>query len=177
LVVCLSVGNPGALSPRPGAASGPHGMTAQQFEGMVGRLAARMKDHPEDVEGWMMLGRSYAVLGRFPESSAAYAKAVELAPGNAQLLADYADSLAMAQGRTLQGEPDKVLKRALAADPKNVKALVLAGTAAFDRDDKAGAVKLWQRALAVLPPESEMAQRVRASIAEAGGETKVAQVP
>jgi cytochrome c-type biogenesis protein CcmH len=81
----------------------------------------------------------------------------------------------MAQGRTLQGEPEKLLKRALAADPNNVKALVLAGTAAFDRNDKAGAVKLWQRALAVLPAESEMAQRVRASIAEAGGRAEVAQ--
>jgi cytochrome c-type biogenesis protein CcmH len=175
LVVYLSVGNPGALAPQAQTAAGPHGMTAQQFETLVERLAARMKQNPEDVEGWMMLGRSYAVMGRFAESSAAYAQAVARAPDDAQLLADYADSLAMAQGRRLQGEPEKLLKRALAADPKNVKALVLAGTAAFDRNDKAGAVKLWQRALAVLPAESEMAQRVRASIAEAGGRAEVAQ--
>jgi len=169
IAVYLAVGSPAALSPQAQAGAGPHGMTAQQFETMVGRLAARMKEKPDDAEGWMMLGRSYAVMGRFPESAAAYAKAVALAPKDAQLLADYADSLAMAQGRTLQGEPDKLLKRALAADPNNVKALVLAGTAAFDRNDKAGAVRYWERALAVLPAESEMAQRVRASIAEAGG--------
>jgi cytochrome c-type biogenesis protein CcmH len=175
LAIYLTVGTPRALSPEAEAGAGPHGMTAQQFETMVGRLAARMKENPNDVEGWMMLGRSYAVLGRFPESAGAYAKAVALAPGDAQLLADYADSLAMAQGRTLQGEPEKLLKRALAADPNNVKALVLAGTAAFDRNDKAGAVRYWERALVVLPAESEMAERVRASIAEAGGSTDIAQ--
>ena len=177
LAVYLTVGNPRALSPELQSGAGPHGMTAQQFETMVDRLAARMNDHPDDVEGWTMLGRSYAVLGRFPESSKAYARAVSLAPDDAQLLADYADSLAMAQGRSLQGEPEKILKRALAADPQNVKALVLAGTAAFDRNDKAGAVRLWERALAVLPAESEMAQRVSAGIAEARGQTQVAQAP
>jgi cytochrome c-type biogenesis protein CcmH len=175
LAVYLVVGNPGALSVRPEAGAGPHGMTAQQFESLVARLAERLKQNPEDVEGWAMLGRSYAVLGRFPESSAAYAQAVARAPDDAQLLADYADALAMAQGRTLNGEPERLLKRALAADPKNVKALVLAGTAAFDRNDKAGAIRYWERALLVLPAESEMAERVRASIADAGGRAEVAK--
>jgi cytochrome c-type biogenesis protein CcmH len=177
LAVYLSVGNPRALSPEAGPGADPHGMTAQQFGTMVDRLAARMKEKPEDTEGWMMLGRSYAVMGRFPESSAAYAKAVALSPKDAQLLADYADSLAMAQGRTLKGEPEKILERALAADPNNVKALVLAGTAAFDRGDKAGAVRLWEQALAVVPAESQMAERLRAGIAEARGSSPIAQAP
>jgi len=177
LAIYLTVGNPRALSPEVAAGAGPHGVTAQQFETMVERLAARMKERPDDVEGWMMLGRSYAVLGHFPQSAAAYSKAVALAPNDAQLLADYADSLAMAQGRTLKGEPENVLKRALAADPNNVKALVLAGTAAFDRNDKARAVQLWERALAVLPAESEMARRVRDSVAEVRGESQIAQAP
>ena len=176
LAVYLTVGNPRALAPQPEEGLGPHGVSAQQFEVMVGRLAARLKDNPEDAEGWMMLGRSYAVLGRFGDSSEAYAEAVARVPNDAQLLADYADSLAMAQGKTLSGEPEKLLKRALAADPNNVKALVLAGTAAFDRNDRAGAIRYWERALAVLPAESDMAQRVRASIADAGGSPGKTQV-
>ena len=175
LAVYLTVGNPSALAPQPEEGN-PHGVTAQQFETMVGRLAARLKDNPEDAEGWMMLGRSYAVMRRFGDSSEAYAKAVARVPDDAQLLADYADSLAMAQGRTLSGEPEKLLKRALAVDPNNVKALVLAGTAAFDRNDRSGAIRYWERALSVLPGESEMAQRVRASIAEAGGSAGKTQV-
>jgi cytochrome c-type biogenesis protein CcmH len=176
LAVYLSVGNPGMLAPQADAGAGPHGMSGQQFEALVARLATRMKDNPEDAEGWMMLGRSYLVMGRFAESSAAYAQAVKRMPPDAQLLADYADSLAMAQGRTLQGEPEKILKRALAADPNNVKALLLSGTAAFDRNDRAGAIRYWERALALLPEESDTARGVRASIAEAGGASEKTRI-
>ncbi len=73
----------------------------------------------------------------------------------------------MAQGRTLQGEPEKILLRALTIDPDNVKALLLAGTAAFNRSDGAAAVRHWERVLELLPAESDMIQRVQASIAEA----------
>jgi cytochrome c-type biogenesis protein CcmH len=163
------------LAPHPDEGAGPHGMSGQQFEALVGRLAARMKENPEDAEGWAMLGRSYAVMGRYADSSEAYAKAVARVPPDAQLLADYADSLAMAQGRTLQGEPEKILKRALAADPNNVKALLLMGTAAFDRNDRAGAIRYWERALALVPEESDTARGVRASIAEARGPGQLAE--
>ncbi len=167
LAVYVAVGNPRALLPQAAEGGNQHGLSAQQFEALVSRLAARLKDNPEDAEGWMMLGRSYAVLGRFGEASEAYAKAAVRMPRDAQLLADYADALAMAQGRTLQGEPEKIILRALAIDPDNVKALLLAGTAAFNRNDPLAAIRHWERALRVLPEESDMVQRVQASIAEA----------
>ena len=167
LAVYLAVGNPRALLPQTAEGGNRHGLSAQQFEALVARLAARLKDNPEDAEGWMMLGRSYSVLGRFGEASEAYAKAAARMPRDAQLLADYADALAMAQGRTLQGDPEKILLRALAVDPDNVKALLLAGTAAFNRSDHRAAIRHWERALKVLPPESDMVQRVQASIAQA----------
>ncbi len=167
LAVYVAVGNPQALLPQVAEGGSPHGLSAQQFETLVSRLAARMKDNPEDAEGWMMLGRSYAVLARFGEASEAYAKAAARAPRDAQLLADYADALAMAQGRTLQGEPEKIVLRALAIDPDNVKALLLAGTAAFNRNDPRAAIRHWERALGLLPKESDMIQGVQASIAEA----------
>jgi len=178
LAVYVAVGNPRALSPQTAGGENAHGVSAQQFEAMVLRLAARLKENPEDPEGWTMLGRSYAVLGRFGEASEAYAKAVARMPRDAQLLADYADALAMAQGRTLQGEPERILLRALAIDPNNVKALLLAGTAAFNRNDGAAAVRHWERVLGLLPAESDMVQRVQASIAEArslGGKTQIAK--
>jgi len=182
LAVYVAVGNPRALLPGTAEGANAHGVSAQQFEAMVSRLAARLKENPEDAEGWMMLGRSYAVLGRFGESSQAYAKAAARTPGDAQLLADYADALAMAQGRTLQGEPETILRRALAIDPNNVKALLLAGTAAFNRNDGAAAVRHWERVLGLLPAESDMIQRVQASIAEArslsrspGGKAQIAK--
>src|SRR6267143_1648910 len=182
LAVYVAVGNPRTLSPQTAEGGNQHGLSAQQFEALVSRLAARLKDNPEDAEGWMMLGRSYAVLGRFGEASEAYAKAAARMPRDAQLLADYADALAMAQGRTLQGEPERIILRALTIDPDNLKALLLAGTAAFNRNDHRAAIRHWERALKVLPGESDMVQRVQASIAEAralagspGGKTQVAK--
>lgn len=167
LAVYLAVGNLGALNPGAGGTLAQHGLDEQHFKALVTRLAMRLKDNPEDAEGWMMLGRSYAVIGRFAEAAEAYADAAARMPRDAQLLADYADALAMAQGRSLQGEPEKILARALAVDPLNFKALMLAGTAAFNRNDYSGAIRHWERILDTVPGESEMAQRVRASIAEA----------
>jgi len=168
-LVYLSVGNPGALVAQKGGDSG-HGLSPDQFEGLVARLAERLKQNPEDAEGWMMLGRSYAVLGRFRDASDAYAKAAARQPQDAQLLADYADALAMAQGRKLEGEPEKLIARALAADPANVKANMLAGTVAFNRGDFTKATAHWELILGQIPPESELAQQVRGAIADARGQ-------
>ncbi len=165
ILLYFAVGNPGALAPQP-AADG-HTITRQQIESMVERLAARMKESPEDVKGWVMLGRSYAVLDRYPESAAAYANAVKRSPPDAQLLADYADALAMSQGRNLQGEPERLLAQALKLDPNNVKALLLAGTVAFQEKNFKDAIAYWERILKVVPPDSDMADSVRDSIADA----------
>lgn len=161
----LAVGTPEGLAPE--VSAGSHDVTPQQVEEMVAKLAARLKESPENGEGWVMLGRSYAALERYTEAAAAYAQATARIPGNAQLLVDYADVLAMSQGRRLAGEPEKLIQRALAIDPDNGKALALAGTAAFDRKDYATAVKYWQRLAASLPQNSEIAGAVQNSIAEA----------
>jgi cytochrome c-type biogenesis protein CcmH len=164
ILLYLAVGNPGALAP---AESEGHGVTRQQIESLIDRLAARMKENPEDATGWVMLGRSYAVLDRFPEAAEAYANAVKRSPPDAQLLADYADALAMAQGRRLQGEPERLIAKALAIDPRNVKALALAGTAAFENKDFKGAIVQWRKILDIVPADSDMANSIRDSIADA----------
>ncbi len=156
-------------------------MSRTQIESMVERLAERMKENPDDATGWAMLGRSYAVLNRFPEAAAAYANAVKRSPPDAQLLADYADALAMAQGRRLQGEPERLIAQALTIDPRNVKALALAGTVAFENKDFKGAIAHWRKILDVVPPDSDMADSIRDSIADAeklaGGPVKPQPAP
>lgn len=114
-----------------------------------------------------MLGRSYTALGEFADAARAYGNAVARSGSDATLLADYADALAMAQGRRLDGEPEKLIERALAIDPQNLKALALAGSAAFERHDYSAAAAYWERILKVVPEDSQFAQPVRASIAEA----------
>jgi cytochrome c-type biogenesis protein CcmH len=174
LGIYLAVGSPAAVSVLPG-----HGdVTEEQIEIMVSRLAARLRENPDDAEGWKMLGRSYAVLGRFGEAVDAYSKAALRAPRDAQLLADFADALAMARGRSLQGEPEKLVQRALEIEPGNLKALALAGTAAFERQAFKTAADYWQRMLPLVPPYSEEALVIRENVALAtqlaGGKPPVA---
>ncbi|MEQ1774880.1 MAG: c-type cytochrome biogenesis protein CcmI [Burkholderiales bacterium] len=163
------VGTPGAFLTQPVTESAsPHGTDAMQMEAIVSRLAARLKEDPTNGEGWMMLGRSNGSLGRFGEAAAAYKNAVAHSAPDAQLLADYADALAMAQGRQLSGEPEKLIARALEIDGKNKKALALAGTAAFERRDYAGAVGYWSRMRDLVPSGSDDEVRaIDANIAEA----------
>ena len=163
LALYLAVGNPAALGPR----EDPHAFDAQQLTALVERLAAKMRDNPDDAEGWRLLGRSYAALGRFPEALDAYAKAAARKPRDADLLADMADVLATTRSTRLQGEPEKLVLRALEIDPQNLKALALAGTAAFDRKDFDAAARYWQRMLPLVDPGSDDARQIQASIAEA----------
>ena len=164
--IYLALGSPQALGPVP-AVDPAHQLSAEQIEAMVERLAERLKSDPGNVEGWLLLGRSYSAFGRFKESSDAYAKAAKLRPDDAQLLADYADALGMALGRKLEGEPEKLIARALEIDPRNLKALALAGTAAFERKDYKVAAAHWERMLPLVEPDSDDARSIRANIDEA----------
>jgi len=119
----------------------PHSTNAEQIVAMTEKLAERLKDKPDDVEGWSMLARSYSVLGRHADALKAYEKALSLRKDDATLMADYADSLAVNNDSNLEGEPMKLVERALKIDPKNLKALYLAGTYDFNKKDYKGAVK------------------------------------
>lgn len=179
------LGNPEAMLPRPtgapAAAGGEAGgVTSEQIEGMVAKLAKRLETQASpqtgDDQAWTMLGRSYAVLQRFPEASRAFARARELAPNDPQLMADHADVLAMLQGQSVVGEPAKLADRALQIDPNNLKALALLGSAAFERKDFTLALSHWVRAQKLAEPGSPFASGLEGSIQQAraaGGQMPV----
>ncbi len=156
-----------AAQPAAAAASAAHALGEDQVLAMVEKLSRRLKDTPSDAEGWAMLGRSYAVIGRHADALPAYSKALALLPNDASLLADYADAMAVANKQELTGEPLVMVNKALKIDPDNLKALSLAGTAAFNRKDYAGAVKHWERIAAVAPAGSSYLPQVEANLAEA----------
>jgi cytochrome c-type biogenesis protein CcmH len=157
----------GELAAAPAAASGDgRSVTLEQIEAMVGKLEARLKDNPQDGEGWGMLGRSHAVLGRHAQAVPAFKQAVALRGDDAVLLADYADALAVVNGRNLDGEPMRLIERALTVDPANLKALFLAGTHAFNHQDYPLALQHWEKMLR-LAPNNAMAQQVQGAIDEA----------
>jgi cytochrome c-type biogenesis protein CcmH len=142
-------------------------VTQEEMEAMVEGLAQKLKQNPNDAAGWHMLARSYVAFNRLPEAAQAYDKANALSPGDPQILADYADVLAMVNGRSLEGRPTQLVLEALKVDPKHQKSLALAGTAAFNRGEFAKAADWWKQLLATLPPGSDQAKAVQANIAQA----------
>ncbi len=164
------LGAPDAFSPMATATTAPdasHQMTPEQLDGMVQQLAARLEKEPQNVEGWVILARTYYTMRKFPEAAAAYEKLTQLVPDEPDLLADYADALAMSQGRDLGGRPLELVQAALKIDPTHWKALAMAGTAAFDRKDYKGAVDYWERLRSSQPADSPIAQSIAVSISEA----------
>jgi cytochrome c-type biogenesis protein CcmH len=176
IALYLLIGNSAALSgsapiasqPPPPASAPPAGeMSQQQIEANVATLAKRMEQNPRDTEGWSMLARSYMALKRYDDASKAYAKAAALKTDDADLLADYAFALAMANGRQLKGEPFEIVKKALRIDPQNAKALDLAGSAEFQAKNYDQAIAYWQKVLKQTPVDSELAERLAQNILEA----------
>ena len=134
---------------------------------LLERLAAKLKAAPDDPDGWALLARGYVEVGRHAEAVPAFRMAVAKGRPDAQLLADFADTLAMTQDRKLAGEPTALVQRALAIDPHHPKALALAGSASFEVGDYARAIEHWQVLQSVLPPDSPDAANVANNIAEA----------
>ncbi len=160
-----------ATSAPASAAASSAAATARQLppdrvQRMVDEMSERVKKDPKDSTAWALLANSYGMLGKPDEAIKAYARLAELLPNDAQVLADYADALASAAGRSFKGEPTKLLKRALAADPRNLKALVLAGTEAFDRQAYAEAAGFWDRAKAI-SSDPRVTQQIDSGLAEA----------
>ena len=159
------LGNPRGLDPQ--NTQKQERLSPAQIEGMVSKLAEKLKANPDDANGWVMLARSYKVLERFAEAAEAYSHAGAVVDKDATLLADYAEVLAQANKGDLQGKPSDLIARALKLDPNEPQALLLAGAAASDRRDFTAAADHWSRLLLQLEPGSEEAASVEAAIAKA----------
>ncbi len=175
IVFYMSIGEPDRITnpapvgapPTAASAAPPGERTQEQIEANVAKLAQRLQSNPNDPQGWTMLARSYSSMEKYSEAANAYAKATELNPKDADLLAEYAFVTAMAEGRSLEGKPTEIINRALKVDPENPKVLQLAGSAAFQAKDYKKAVDYWQRVLKKVPPGSEVAETINARINEA----------
>ena len=169
------LGNPLAMTQPPAGSLSAQGgaddarPSAESLEALIEQLKQKMERNPSDGMGWVLLARSYVGMGRNAEAVQVFEKAVALIPDDAQLLADYADTLGVVQGRKLEGKPEVLIQQALKIDPRNVKALMLSGTVAFNRKDFARAAKDWELARSNLPADidPEMTQQLMAAIAEA----------
>lgn len=161
----LQLGSPSAISWQ--GAGGAENVTPQQVEAMITQLSSRLERAPEDGNGWALLARSYFVMQRFPESAAAYERAAALVVDDADLLADYADALAVSQGRRVDDKVYAILQRALKLDPTQWKALAMAGSAAVERKEYGKAIEHWEQLRSRAPAGSEFGRMIEANIAEA----------
>ncbi|MCP5245078.1 MAG: c-type cytochrome biogenesis protein CcmI [Burkholderiales bacterium] len=153
---------PPAGSGRGGAPDGH-----DNFASVLDNLIVRLNNNPEDIEGWFMLARTYAIMKQYNEAANTYAKLNEMIPDNPQILSDYADVLAMTNDGSLIGRPSELIQEALRIEPEYPKALALAGTVEFEKNEFEQAAVYWERLLAVIPADSQLAQSVRESIDDA----------
>ena len=156
------LGNPLALNPEKAVAQ-PQ-MTAEDINAMVEKLAARMQENPDDTNGWLMLARSYKMLGRYEEAVAAFGKVEKAVAEDPEQLASYAETLAMASGKGLSGKALELVNQALKLNPQHAHALFLAGMAAMERGDRSAAIGYWETLLSQVEPGSELDQMLRQGI-------------
>jgi cytochrome c-type biogenesis protein CcmH len=142
-------------------------MSSQQIAANVEKLAKKLEQNPNDAQGWLMLARSYLLMERFADAAAAYEHATALNGNDASVWADYAEAAAMANGQRLAGKPTEAINRALQIDPRQQKALDLAGSAAYQAGDYKKAIDYWQKLLAQLPAGSEELRAISEQIAKA----------
>jgi cytochrome c-type biogenesis protein CcmH len=142
-------------------------MNQEGVEKMVTEFAAKMEKDPSNLQGWVMLARSYRILGRNEDAVKAYERAGSFVDSDPQLLADYADTLAANANGNFAGKPLSLINQALKLDPNNLMALWLSGTAAFSTGNYRSAVQTWEKLASQLPPNSEEIKMIEGSIAEA----------
>lgn len=134
---------------------------------MTQRLEKKMQSDPANGEGWLLLARSYLELRQHEKANECFAKAAALLPPEATMLADWADSYVVAHDRKWDATARGIVKRALAADKANPKALSLAGSEAYDRADYKSAIEYWKRMKEAAPVDSIFSKLADTNIEEA----------
>ncbi len=124
-------------------------------QSMVARLARQLERHPQDVPGWLMLGRSYTVLQEYPLALRAYERADRLSDGkNADALTGEAEALTLNDDTELDGRAARLIERALLVAPDSGKALFLGAMVAARRGDLPLARQRFTKILALNPPDN-----------------------
>jgi len=139
---------------------------------MVSRLAKRLESEPNDVQGWLMLGRSYTALGQLPLAQRAYQRADRLESGrNVEALIGLAEAMVMQANGSVDPRAARLFEQALTLEPNSEKALFYSAVAAQRRGDTPLAISRFEKMLQMGPPENirnilqEQVAQLRASVA------------
>lgn len=179
------LGSPG-LPDRPLASRqdrGPADPTRPDIREMVARLEARLRTAPDDLEGWLMLGRSQGALDDPQGSVAAYRRAQALAPEDPRVLGALAESLIVLGSGVVTPEARNLLERLGAKDTADPRVDFYLGWAAAQAGDYQPALDRWRRLLAATPGDAPWRPRLVEAVRQAAQELKldpdavVAQIP
>jgi cytochrome c-type biogenesis protein CcmH len=149
---------------------------ADNVANMVAKLIERLKQQPDDLEGWMMLGRSYVYMQQYQNAADVFAELNKRKPNDPAVMLHYADALAMARNGQMGGEPAELVFKALKLLPEDHTALWLAGMAKAEAGDFAGAISYWKKLSGLLPADNESQQQVQKMIQMAEAEQQKPQV-
>ena len=139
----------------------------QSLEVLAQGLAQRMEQTPDNLDGWLMLARTYFAIEQPAKALAAMERAYRLAPEQPDVMVAYAEALAANAGSDLRGRPAELIAAALVKDPANAGARWLSGTLAYQQGQFAQAAETWQGLLSTLEPGSEDARQVGEMVAAA----------
>ena len=133
---------------------------------MIRRLAARLLQNPKDVQGWRTLGWSYLNLGRFSEASEAYAKAIELSPGDTEIRSARIEALVRSANGVVTTDAKNAIEDTLKIDPKNAHARFFRGLAKEQEGEKTAALKIWLEVLRDADPNEAWVVDLKNKIGE-----------
>jgi cytochrome c-type biogenesis protein CcmH len=140
---------------------------AKMIRGMVEGLAARLKATPDDLAGWLRLGRAYTVLGDHAKAAEAYGRAAALAPKDVRVQSLHA--MALLSGRPKDRPIPPALRKKLLGlldlDPRHPLGLYYAGVFAVEAGRPDAAIGHWEKLLAVIPKDSPLRKRIEGQIA------------
>ena len=144
-----------------------------EINGMVERLAAKLKAEPNDPKGWRMLGWSYVQLGRVKEGIDALARAVTLDPGNAALRSQYGEALVQDADGTITPDVLAAFDEALKRDPKDPRARFYKGLSLVQSGKEKDALDLWLQIIHDAPADAEWLPGLRAQAQELATKLKL----
>ncbi|HEX4242305.1 MAG TPA: hypothetical protein VHZ53_12915 [Steroidobacteraceae bacterium] len=121
---------------------------------MVAKLEQHLRDQPNDLKGWLMLGRSYLALERVDDAVHAYGRAHELDGNSAEAALGLGEALSLKAGAQITPQAGELFETAVRLEPRNPKALLYAGFAAAVRGDRALARERWETLKSFHPPDA-----------------------
>ena len=137
------LGEPDALNPM--AVRGNDKVDQQELSKMADNLAKKLEEKPDNLQGWVMLGRTYRTLEKFDASLKAYDRALKLTADD-DLRIERVEVLAMQRQGNFEGEPWDIILDILQKDPQHYAALLMAGSASYAHEKYADALSYWQKA-------------------------------